>query len=169
MKIEDILTEEQQKDLERVRRCNEVGLCIGCNINDNHLCGFDYVESAYSIINTLITALESVPSTTLEKRADYVYVCSPFAGDTKANTENAQSFAGAVWDENKIPIAPHLYIPQFAADESDVDRERAINICEMLVGVCCEIRVFGNYISDGMKREITAAVKAGVPIRWCEA
>jgi hypothetical protein len=102
-------------------------------------------------------------------RSDLVYICSPYAGSVAENISNAQSYAGAAWDENKIPIAPHLYFPQFAADESTVDRERAINICEILVGICSEIRVFGNYISDGMKREIAAAVKAGVPIRWCEA
>ena len=169
MKIEDILTEEQQKDLERVRRCNEVGLCIGCNINDNHLCGFDYVESAYSIINTLITALDSVPTTTPEKRADFVYVCSPFSSDPMKNVELARKYCAEIWREGKIPIATHLYFPQFVNELESSERLRAIGYGEKAVGICSEIRVFGNYISDGMKREITAAVKAGVPIRWCEA
>lgn len=163
MKIEDILTEEQRKDLERIRRCNERGVCIGCDMNDDDFC----IESAYSIINALITALESVPTTT--KRDDFVYICSPYAGYVDGNVERARKYAGAVWREGKVPIATHLYFPQFAADESDVDRERAINICEILVGICSEIRVFGNCISDGMKREITAAIAAGVPVRWCEA
>jgi hypothetical protein len=161
------LFEEQQEDLERIRHCNERWLCAGCDMNDDQFCNFDYGESAYSIINALIAALESVPTT--EKRDDLVYVCSQFAGDAISNIENAQYYATAIWGENKIPVALHLYFPQFTADDNPNERERALQWCEKAVAMCSEIRVFGNYISDGMKREITAAVNAGVPIRWCEA
>jgi hypothetical protein len=167
MKIEDVLTEEQQQDLKKLMCCADTSSCNDCKYNNNNLCDLNYVEMALSIINTLTTALVSVPTT--EKRSDLVYICSPYAGDVRENVSSAQSYAGAIWDDGKIPIAPHLYFPQFAADESDVDRERALQECEKAVAMCSEIRVYGNYISDGMKREITAAIKAGVPIRWCEA
>lgn len=168
MKIEDVLTEEQQKDLRAIQYCSENNGCKGCEREiDCDNAKYTNSVAALSIVTALATALETVP--TFTKCDDFVYVCSPFSSDPTKNVELAKKYCAEIWREGKIPIATHLYFPQFVNDLEASERLRAIGYGEKAVGICSEIRVFGNYISDGMKREITAAVKAGVPIRWCEA
>ena len=51
-----------------------------------------------------------------EKQAVYqplVYVCSPFSGDVEYNTEQARKYSRFAFENQTIPIAPHLLFPQF--------------------------------------------------------
>lgn len=94
-----------------------------------------------------------------------VYICSPFAGDTKRNTERARGYCRLAISKGCIPLAPHLHYPQFMDDEDKKERELGLRFALILLGKCDELWVFGN-ISEGMAREITMANKRGMPIRY---
>ena len=93
-----------------------------------------------------------------------VYVCSPYAGDIKGNTERAKRYCRWATDRGCIAIAPHLYFPQFMSEETE--REEALHSGMVLLGKCDEVWVFGNTISSGMRAEIEKAEKFHKRIRY---
>lgn len=92
-----------------------------------------------------------------------VYICSPYAGDIKKNTENAKRYCRWATDRGCIAIAPHLYFPQFMSE--DTEREEALHSGIVLLGKCDEVWVFGDRISEGMRAEIEKAEKFRKRIR----
>ena len=91
----------------------------------------------------------------IPSEAERVYVCSPFRGNIEQNTENAKKYCRYVLLQGKIPIAPHLYLPQFMSE--DTEREQALKINFQLMSICDELWVFtdkDHYLSEGMKAEI---------------
>ncbi len=94
-----------------------------------------------------------------------VYICSPYFGDTSKNVKDARKYCRCAFDRGCIPIAPHLFFPQFL-DESDI-RERQLSqfFGDVLMGKCAEIWVFGNNISSGMEAEISHAKRKKFRIR----
>jgi len=42
-----------------------------------------------------------------------VYICSPYSGNTQSNTVKARLYCRLAYDQGFVPIAPHLYYPQF--------------------------------------------------------
>ncbi len=104
-----------------------------------------------------------------DKKAAYrplVYVCSPYAGDTQNNINNARKFSRFTAEQNGIPVAPHLMYPQFLDDGEQEEREMAMHFNYVLLGKCNELWVFGGVISKGMAREIGVAKKRRMKIRW---
>ena len=65
-----------------------------------------------------------------------------------------------------IPIAPHLYFPQFMDDNIISERNLALYMDIILLSKCAELWVFGDYISKGMSIEIARAKKKNQPIRY---
>ena len=88
-----------------------------------------------------------------------IYVCSPYAGDTAGNTDRAKKFSRFVVDKGGIPLTPHLYFPQFMKEETE--RDLALFMDLVLLSKCAEVWVFGDVITDGMRREISYAQKKG--------
>lgn len=39
-----------------------------------------------------------------------VYICSPFSGDTEYNTEQARKYSRFAYEQNAIPMTPHLHV-----------------------------------------------------------
>lgn len=104
-----------------------------------------------------------------DKKAAYlplVYVCSPFAGDTVTNVENAKRYSRFAVEEKAIPVTPHLMYPQFMDDNDEAEREMAMHFNYVLLGKCTELWVFGGVVSRGMAREIAVARKRRMIIRW---
>jgi hypothetical protein len=95
-----------------------------------------------------------------------VYVCSPFRGDLLRNIENARDYCRFAYDAGFVPIAPHLYFPQFL-DECDLD-ERAAGMRYGLEQLwqCREVWVFGESITVGMRAEIDLAKDLKIPVRY---
>lgn len=93
-----------------------------------------------------------------------VYVCSPYAGDERRNTENARRYCRFAVDAGAIPIAPHLLFPQFLSEERE--RELALFMGAVLLGKCEEVWVFGDRISAGMSAEIAKAEKRNMKVRY---
>lgn len=90
-----------------------------------------------------------------------IYICSPFRGDTVANTEAAQRYCRDAYEKNCIPVAPHLYLPQFLNDDEPKERDLALRIGLRLIDYCSEVWVHGDIISDGMRGEIDYAATTG--------
>ena len=98
-----------------------------------------------------------------------VYVCSPLSGDISANQENARRYCRSVVERGGIPLAPHLYFPQFMDDGSGAERDLALFMDIVLLSKCSELWVFGERISKGMSMEIEKAKRKGQPIRWFDS
>ena len=101
-----------------------------------------------------------------EKAARYrplVYICSPYSGDTAANTEKAKRHCRFAVDNNAIPLAPHLLFPQFMNEETE--RDLAMFMDMVLIGRCEQLWVFGDTVTEGMKAEISRANRKGIKIR----
>jgi len=95
-----------------------------------------------------------------------VYICSPYRGDTKNNTQNALRYCRFAVERGYFPLAPHCYLPLFMDDNVPAERELALSFGLRLLNGCRELWVFGDVISEGMKREITRARDKGIPIKY---
>ena len=96
-----------------------------------------------------------------------VYICSPYRAETKEELEQniatAKQAARAVIHDYGIPIVPHLYFTQFL-DEGK-ERSLGMKMGIQLLGLCDEIWVVGDRITEGMKGEIRMALINGVSLR----
>ena len=95
-----------------------------------------------------------------------VYICSPYAGDVKANVLNARRYCRFAVDTGYIPIAPHLYFPRFMNDANPRERDLALFMDIVLLTKCAQLWVFGGTISKGMSIEIEKAKRKGQTIRY---
>lgn len=94
-----------------------------------------------------------------------VFICSPFRGNIEANTKKAKFYATILARAGCIPIAPHLYFPQFLDENSLTERMTGIEMGLELMDECDEVRVYGFNITDGMKFELDHARQKGIPVR----
>lgn len=94
-----------------------------------------------------------------------VYICSPFAGDTKHNIIRVLGYCRFAVSKGYIPLAPHLHYPQFMDDGNREERELGLYFALVLLSKCDELWVFGHRVSDGMAQEFSKAKKQGIPIR----
>lgn len=97
---------------------------------------------------------------------NFVYVCSPFRGDVEHNVQQARNHCRQISELGKIPIAPHLYFPQFLNDADPIERTRGISFGIALMMYCEEVWVFGDVISEGMKHEIEYANSQGKVVKY---
>lgn len=95
-----------------------------------------------------------------------VYICSPYAGDIKTNTDNAKRYCRFAYKSNAIPLAPHLLYPRFLDDEDPEERKDGLFMGLVLLNKCNELWVFGANISSGMHAEIDKAKKSKMIIRY---
>lgn len=96
-----------------------------------------------------------------------VYVCSPYRGNVEENVINARKYSRFTFDNKNIPLTPHLLYPQFLNDDDIFERNIAIHkINYVLIGLCKEMWIFGDAITDGMQREILIAKKRKMRIRY---
>ncbi|MDO4564685.1 MAG: hypothetical protein Q4C04_03650 [Clostridia bacterium] len=117
------------------------------------------------------TAYEAL--TTIEKEEKkktayrpLVYICSPLSGDIAGNQVKARRYCRFAVDSGYIPLAPHLYFPQFMREEAEEERSLALFMDIVLLSKCAELWAFGSTISKGMSIEIEKAKRKGQPIRY---
>lgn len=92
-----------------------------------------------------------------------VYICSAYSGDVEGNTEKARRYSRFAIDAGKIPIAPHLLLPQFMDEESE--RELAMFMDIAILSKCRELWVFGKPTA-GMLNEIAYAERKQMTIKY---
>lgn len=95
-----------------------------------------------------------------------VYICSPLSGDVEGNQIKARRYCRFAVARNYIPIAPHLFFPQFMDDTDSRERDLALFMDLVLLAKCAELWVFGDQISSGMAIEIEKAKQKGQTIRY---
>ena len=93
-----------------------------------------------------------------------IYVASPMRGDVEGNIKRAAKYCEHVMNCGHIPIAPHLAWRDFLDDETAGHRENALKMALSLIERVDEVWVFGDVISDGMRREIEVSEKLGKTI-----
>lgn len=93
-----------------------------------------------------------------------VYICSPYAGDVERNVLWARRCCRYAADHGCIPLAPHLFLPQFLDERTE--RDLALFMGIALLSKCAELWIFGEIISQGMELEIRHAQKKGKPIKY---
>ena len=94
-----------------------------------------------------------------------VFICSPYRGDVERNVENARKYCRNAIEQGLVPIAPHLYFPQFLDDDMEEQRDIGISAGIQLLRECDEMWVFGTP-TDGMKREISEAMAVNKPVTY---
>lgn len=92
-----------------------------------------------------------------------VYICSAYSGDVEGNTEKARRYSRFAVDAGRIPIAPHLLLPQFMEEESE--RELAMFMDIAILSKCRELWVFGKPTA-GMLKEIAYAERKQMTIKY---
>lgn len=92
-----------------------------------------------------------------------VFVCSPMKGDVEKNLKLAKFAARVPIGSGYIPIAPHLYFPQFLDDNDQYERIKGIKMGVELMKECDRMWIIGTTITNGMEYEINEAKKAKVP------
>lgn len=120
-----------------------------------------YNPTAYAAL----TAIEKEARQLREFRP-LVYICSPLSGAMQQNQENARRYCRFAVDSGAIPLAPHLYFPQFMSDANPAERNLALFMDIVLLSKCSELWVFGEIISKGMSIEIEKAKHKGQPVRY---
>lgn len=86
-----------------------------------------------------------------------IYICSPFGGK-KHNQKLAKHYALEIIRLGHLPVAPHLYFPQFLNDAIEYERELGIKMGLEFLKLCDEVWVYGEP-TEGMKKEIQRAKK----------
>lgn len=107
-------------------------------------------------------------STELKK----VFICSKYRGSTLERDHNvwrARMYALVAVTEGYLPIAPHLYFPQFLDDSKEDERALGIELGKKLMEECDEVWVEClQNPSEGMQEEIKLALALGKVIKWAE-
>ncbi len=99
-------------------------------------------------------------------RTRRIYVCHPYSDDPEGNVVRVREICRALTDSGYLPIAPHLYLPQFVDEKTE--RERALSLCLELVVTCDEVRVYGGRVTAGMRREIEHAEARAIQVRFVD-
>lgn len=100
------------------------------------------------------------------KSNNFIFICSPYRGDIEKNRATAQNVCRAAVKMGFIPIAPHLYFPQFLNEYEETERRKGIFCGLELLDLCSELWVIGNKITEGMQMEISHARRLKIPIKF---
>ena len=92
-----------------------------------------------------------------------IFVCSPYRGDTEANTQNARRYCRLVVEQGGIPFAPHLLFTQFLNEDKAAERRRGLWMGMEMLRLCDELWAFGEP-TEGMRMEIEQARWLGIPV-----
>lgn len=116
------------------------------------------------------TACDALSNMMREERKkahrSFVFICSPYAGDMEGNALRAREYCRFAVAQSYIPLAPHLYFPQFMDEDDPRQRSLGISFGLVLQSRCREVWVFGKRISKGMAVEIEKARERNIRLRY---
>ena len=95
-----------------------------------------------------------------------VYICSPLKGNIERNMRNARTYCRFAFDSGYVPICPHIYYPLFLDDTNKAERAAGMRYGLEAMWQARQVWVFGEYISEGMRAEITLARELKIPVRY---
>lgn len=94
-----------------------------------------------------------------------VYICSPYRGNVEKNILFAQKCCNYAIQNDCIPVAPHLYFPQFLDDSNEEERALGMKFAKEALLTCDEVWVCTEQPSKGMLDEILFASKHNIPVK----
>ena len=94
-----------------------------------------------------------------------VSICSPLGGNVSANIENAKRYARYALECGMAPFIPHFYA-LILNDDNEEERNLGMQAGISLLWVCDEVWVFGDEITEGMKKEIIFAEKLNIKVKY---
>jgi len=99
------------------------------------------------------------------------YVCSPLSAPSRAErlANAAKASTYMVFAEREFggrAVAPHAYLPYLLDDAIPEERALALEFGLKLLSLCSQLVVYGSCISSGMKSEIAAADRRGIPVLY---
>lgn len=97
------------------------------------------------------------------------YICSPYSGNVRQNQALAREFCAFAIAAGQIPLAPHLFFPQFMDDTDPDERELAMEFNRVLLSKCEAMWVYTGRVSRGMRAEIEWARELELPIHYFNA
>lgn len=95
-----------------------------------------------------------------------VYICAPYRGDVKGNTEVALRYAQMAIEYGCVPLVPHVQFPYL--DDSDaMSRSLALFMDLQLLDRCDELWICGEkgVRTEGMKLEIAYARDSNISVK----
>jgi hypothetical protein len=95
-----------------------------------------------------------------------VYVCHPFADDPVENAVRVRLICRRLVHAGVVPVAPSIYWPQFLDDLTE--RDLGQNVALELLGLCDELWVYGDRVTERMERELAEARVRQVTVRFIE-
>lgn len=98
-----------------------------------------------------------------------VFICSPYGGDIEHNTKKAQGYCRFAYISKKVPVAPHLHNPQFLDENIPEERIAGIELGIEVLKHCDELWCFGDRLTDGMRTELSFAIKNDITVRYFTA
>ncbi|MEA4869910.1 MAG: DUF4406 domain-containing protein [Christensenella sp.] len=137
-------------------------------------CRADYERAGYEIIPVIPVKREPCdkcdrPGMNVEirqtVRPKVVFVCSPFGGLVE-NQELAAKYCAREVAAGNVPFAPHLFYTWFMSEATE--RDKAIRRGIEMLYRCDEVHVYEEP-TQGMKREIAAAIAKGIKVVYMEA
>ena len=82
-----------------------------------------------------------------------VYICAPLGGDIQGNLEKAKRYTEYALKCGTAPVVPHFYA-LCLNDDIPSEREIGLSAGMSLLWFCDELWIFGDEITEGMRREI---------------
>ncbi len=95
-----------------------------------------------------------------------IFICSPYSGDIERNTLRARAYCRFAYSKGTVPFAPHLHNTQFLDETMQEERQAGIVLGLYVLSHCDELWCFGRKTTEGMKVELEAASKLGIPIKY---
>ena len=95
-----------------------------------------------------------------------IFIAHPIRGDITGNMVKVLAICEQIHKEGHIPVAPYLVSLQYLNDEVVEDRELGVeaNLVCFQRGFVDELWLYGDRISEGMKREIALAQELKIPV-----
>lgn len=95
-----------------------------------------------------------------------VFIGHPVGGDIEGNIKKILTICADVHKKGTIPVAPYLVSLQYLDDTVSEDRILGMeaNFECFHRGYIDELWLYGDRISEGMKREIELAKSLGIPV-----
>ena len=80
-----------------------------------------------------------------------IFICSPYQGNIEENKKKAAYYAKIVAKSGNVPVAPHIYFPNFLDEKNSNERMTGIEMGLELMDTCDMVYVFGFEITEHAK------------------
>jgi hypothetical protein len=98
-------------------------------------------------------------------RPKMVFIAHPISGDVENNCRKVLEICRQIHTKDVIPVFPRFTWCQYLTDSPE-DKELALAVAEAYFrsGAVDELWVYGDVLSEGMKKEIWLAQKLGIKV-----